>query len=225
MTTSIGNNPITALLAANAQAARAGRVADPAAIAQQAQRVNPVRNVARAPQDQGDATQNPNITTQNLTVRAQPGAALRTDFEFETGPDGQRFVSGVNISSEQAGAAAQVPSNNAASPGAASLNTTTALTDNRPRNFADIVAPRVSLNPFEEAQLFSAEARTTGADNASAASVASDVLANQGAAGGGLNNAADAQDLTARRQLQATAQYQQQSDLVFTTNPVFDAAA
>lgn len=60
---------------------------------------------------------------------------------------------------------------------------------------------------------------------ANAALAATDVSAQDISTARNAQADAAAQAAAARRQAQVSAQYQQQSDLIFTTNPVFDAAA
>lgn len=277
MSSPITSNPLNAFFAANSAA---GRQSLGTAL------INSARDdVTRALKSQDQSIK---LQAQGLAVKAGKGAVLTTKYDYDIGPDGQSYVSGVTVSSQR-----KVE-------GSGNFASSTALaTDNRPKNFADLVNPRAALSPSDELQLFSSaqftkEAATsvdginrarlqvtdfgvraqenqhfragggltslpeygyqvgpdgelyatsgnvgistpqtadpqTAARNAqtaaNAALAATDVSAQDVAVARSAQNNAANFTQEARKQAQVTQQYQKQSDLVYTTNPVFNAAA
>ncbi len=233
------------------------------------------------------------LQAQSLAVKAEKGTVLTTKYNYDIGPDGQMYVSGVTVSSQRKVQPGAVnPLNPLA--GEAVNPFISSATDNRPKSFADLANARTALTPADELQLFAQEAATSneaiyraklqvadfgvraqenqhfragggltslpqygyqvGPDGelyatsgsvgistpktadpesaarhaqtaANAALAATDVSAQDVAVARSAQNNAAAFTQEARKQLQVSQQYQKQSDLVYTTNPVFDAAA
>lgn len=284
MTSSITSSPLNVFFAANSAA---GRQSLGTAL------VNNARDdVTRALKSQDQSVK---LQAQSLAVKAGKGAVLTTKYEYDIGPDGQAYVSGVTVSSQRKVEGPVNPLDK----GKNGFSSSTALSGNKPASFADLLNPRAALSPIEEAQLFSsaqfAEDAATSVDGlnraklqvadfgvraqekqhfragggltslpeygyqvgpdgelyatsgnvgistpsgadpakaarnaqtaANAALAATDVSAQDVSVARSAQNNAAAFTQEARKQLQVTQQYQKQSDLVYTTNPVFGAAA
>lgn len=281
MSSSITSNPLNVFFAANSPAGRQSLG-------------NALVNGAR-----DDITrslkaneQSVKLQAQSLAVKAEKGTVLTTQYNYDVGPDGEMYVSGVTVSSQRKVQGLVNPLDPLAGKAAGAF--TPAITDDRPKSFADLVSPRAALSPSEELELFAKENITSndganrlrlqladagvrnqemlhfraggglasmpeygyqvGPDGelyatsgnvgistpnaatpeeaarnaqtvANAALAAADVSAQDVAvARDALQNAAGFTQ-EARKQQQVALQYQKQSDLVYTTNPVFNAAA
>lgn len=282
MSSSITSNPLNVFFAANSPAGRQSLG-------------NALVNGAR-----DDITrslkaneQSVKLQAQSLAVKAEKGTVLTTKYNYDVGPDGQMYVSGVTVASQRKVQPGAVnPLNPMA--GEAVNPFISSTTDSRPKSFADLSNARTALSPADELKLFAQEAATSndaiyraklqvadfgvraqenqhfragggltsmpqygyqvGPDGelyatsgsvgistpktadpesaarhaqtaANAALAATDVSAQDVAVARDAQNNAASFTQEARKQQQVTQQYQKQSDLVYTTNPVFNAAA
>lgn len=85
-------------------------------------------------------------------AKAGAGANVNIQYQYAVGPDGQLYASGATVSTSRKGRADEALLDPSLRSGAPSqpLN----LQDARPRSFADLLAPRASLSPADEAAIF-----------------------------------------------------------------------
>lgn len=183
MTSAISASGLNVFFAANSPA---GRQSLDAALVNKA-RADVARSI-----NGGDGKQ---LQAQNLSVRAQEGTALTTQFDYATAADGSTYITGVTIGSERRVRGGLVE--NAAAQQQAPAAPRFVPQDSRPVSFADIAQPKTALSPVEELALYAQEA-----------GVGAQVVRQ-----------------APSREALITQQYQNQSDLIYTANPLFDAAA
>lgn len=159
---------------------------------------NAREDLARSLQN-NPATNNPVTQARNLAVKAQSGTALTTQFDYATADDGSTYITGVTIGAERrvAKALPEGTADNAPLKAYAPAPQPAA----RPRSFADIAAPKTMLTPADELALYAQSGLNEGGASALI------------------------QRANPSREALIVKQYQSQSDLVYTANPLFDAAA
>jgi hypothetical protein len=149
-----------------------------------------IRSLAASQPTRADqAQQAQKIQAQSLTVRAPAGNALVTQYDYEQAAGGQQYVSGVTITARPVGQ--EQPARRAPIPAA--------FTQEKTGRFSDVVAPKPSLSPADELQLFNSQPATQAA--------------------------VPTAQQAARKQAQIAGLYARNNDLVYTVSPVFDAAA